>query len=108
MTARRSGIGGASPGAAMPGRADRRRTGRIDAVVRATVRLADLDDQPVSRARVVDISDLGVRLMLRRRLPVGARVLVDMECDLPLRVHLGYDAHSLVVDGSSQSAAEGA
>ncbi len=100
MTARRSGIGDASPGAAIPPeRLDRRRTARIDAVVRSTVRLAELDDQLITRARIVDISDLGVRMMLRRRLPIGARVLVDMECELPLRVHLGYDAHSLVVDG---------
>jgi hypothetical protein len=83
----------------MPGPVDRRRAERIDAVLRATVRLADLDEQLIARARVTDISDMGVRLLLRRRLPVGARVLVDMECDLPLRVHLGYDAHSLVVDG---------
>ena len=82
----------------MPG-GDRRRTERIDAALRATVRLAELEDQLVTRARIVDISEVGVRVMLRRRLPVGARVLVDMECDLPLRVHLGYDAHSLVVDG---------
>jgi c-di-GMP-binding flagellar brake protein YcgR len=99
MTARRSGIGGASQGAAFPDRSDRRRTERIDAVVRSTVRLAELEDQLITRARVVDISDMGVRMLLRRRLPVGARVLVDMECELPLRVHLGYDAHSLVVDG---------
>jgi hypothetical protein len=82
-----------------PGRGDRRRTERIDSTIRSTVRLAELDDQLLTRARIVDISDLGVRMLLRRRLPIGARVLVDMECDLPLRVHLGYDAHSLVVDG---------
>ena len=98
MTARRSGIGGTSPGAAMPP-ADRRRTERIDSALRSTVRLADLEEQLITRARVVDISDLGVRILVRRRMPTGARVLVDMECDLPLRVHLGYDAHSLVVDG---------
>lgn len=51
------------------------------------------------RARVLDISEAGVRVRTRRRLPEGARVLLDMECVLPLRVHLGYDAHSLVVDG---------
>lgn len=100
MTARRSGIGGASPGAAMrPDPVDRRRSQRIDAVLRATVRLADLDDQLITRARIVDVSDMGVRMLVRRRLPIGARVLVDLECELPLRVHLGYDAHSLVVDG---------
>ncbi|MCW2921912.1 MAG: hypothetical protein JWL76_1786 [Thermoleophilia bacterium] len=100
MTARRSGIGGASNGAAMPPeRTERRRRERIDSTIRSTVRLADLEEQLLTRARIVDISDLGVRVLLRRRLPIGARVLVDMECDLPLRVHLGYDAHSLVVDG---------
>ena len=86
-------------GAAMPGRLDRRRTERIDAVIKSTVRLAELEDTSISRARVVDISDHGIRMLLRRRLPLGARVVVDMECELPLRVHLGYDAHSLVVDG---------
>lgn len=86
-------------GAAMPDRADRRRTQRIDAVIKSTVRLAELEDTSISRARVVDISDHGIRMLLRRRLPLGARVVVDMECELPLRVHLGYDAHSLVVDG---------
>lgn len=99
MTARRSRYDGASLDEPLLGPADRRRTARIDAIIRATVRLADLDDLLITRARIVDVSDLGVRMLLRRRLPEGARVLVDMECELPLRVHLGYDAHSLVVDG---------
>lgn len=99
MASRGSGIGGSRADAPIADGAERRRTGRIDAAIRATVRLADLDDATTSRAQVLDISDLGVRLRLRRRVPVGARVLVDMECELPLRVHLGFDAHSLVVDG---------
>ena len=41
--------------------------------------------------------------MLRRRLPVGSRVVLDLECELPLRVHLGYDADSLVVDGPTHT-----
>lgn len=84
-----------------PGRArdDRRRYERLSVVIRAAIRLAELEDQTISRARAVDLSDTGARLMLRRRLPVGSRVVLDLECELPLRVHLGYDADSLVVDG---------
>ncbi|MEO6867657.1 MAG: PilZ domain-containing protein [Gaiellales bacterium] len=78
---------------------ERRRTARIRSVLRATIRLADLPESLVMSTRAVDISDLGVRVLVKRRLPLGARVFVDMECELPLRVHLGYDAHSLVVDG---------
>lgn len=103
MTARRIGAGGSPLGSALPNGAERRRTERIDATIRAHVRLAELEETTISRARVVDLSEFGVRLLLRRRLPVGSRVLVDMECELPLRVHLGYDAHSLVVDGPMHS-----
>ena len=78
---------------------DRRRSTRLDVVIRATVRQAELDDASVARARAIDRSDSGARLMLRRRLPVGSRVVLDMECELPLRVHLGYEADSLVIDG---------
>jgi len=78
---------------------ERRRTRRIDSVIRATLRQAELDQASPSPARAVDISDTGVRLLLRRRSPVGSRVVLDLECELPLRVHLGYDADSLVVDG---------
>jgi c-di-GMP-binding flagellar brake protein YcgR len=81
--------------------ADRRRAGRIGAAIRATVHVAELTSPELnaSRARVRDISDVGIRLLLLRRLPVGARVTVDLECELPLRVHLGFDVHSLVVNG---------
>jgi c-di-GMP-binding flagellar brake protein YcgR len=100
MSARRSGIGGVRSGAAVPPTGpDRRRTTRIDAVIRATVRQSDLPEPSVLRARVVDISDHGVRLLLRRLLPKDSRVVLDLECELPLRVHLGYDADALVVDG---------
>lgn len=101
MTARQSGIGEPPGEAVLTHGADRRRTGRIGAQLRASVRFSELDDAHLgaSRAHVCDISDLGVRVLLRRRLPVAAHVIVDMECELPLRVHLGFDAHSLVVNG---------
>lgn len=78
---------------------ERRRTQRLDVVIRATVRQAELDTGSLARARAIDLSDSGARLLLRRRLPEGARVVLDLECELPLRVHLGYDADSLVIDG---------
>jgi len=61
--------------------------------------LAELPEESPANVRLVNISDNGVRLELRRRIPVGARVVLDLECELPLRVHLGFDADSLVVDG---------
>lgn len=97
MAARHSGSGGVSAKADPQG--DRRRHERLSVVIRAAVRHAELEDQSVSRARAIDLSDTGARLLLRRRLPVGARVVLDFECELPLRVHLGYDADSLVIDG---------
>jgi hypothetical protein len=78
---------------------DRRTSERLDVVLRATVRLADLAGNVMSRARAIDLSNSGARVLLRRRMPVGSRVVLDMECELPLRVHLGYEADSLVVDG---------
>jgi hypothetical protein len=95
MVARQTGSDGASSAAP---RRDRRRHDRLTVVIRAAVRQADLEE-PVSRARAVDLSDTGARLLLRRRMPVGSRVVLDLECDIPLRVHLGYEADSLVVDG---------
>lgn len=99
MSARHTGIDGAATDPAVGERRDRRRTQRLDVIIRATVRQADLEDPAPSRARAIDLSDGGARLLLRRRIPVGTRVILDMECELPLRVHLGYDADSLVVDG---------
>lgn len=102
MAARQPGrFGDASIGAPAPGNpsGDRRTAQRIDVVLRATVHQPDLGEMTLSRARAVDLSDGGARLLLRRRLPVGVRVVIDVECELPLRVHLGYDADSLVVDG---------
>lgn len=98
MAARNTGFDNASHDASGPVR-DRRRTERLDVVIRATVRHAGLEDQTISRARAIDLSDSGARLLLRRRMPVGQRVVLDMECELPLRVHLGYDADALVIDG---------
>lgn len=99
MAARHTGIGGVPTGAEAQPAGDRRRTERLDVVIRTMVRQAELDGQGVSRARAIDLSDSGARLLLRRRLPVGSRVIIDMECELPLRVHLGFDADSLVIDG---------
>ena len=80
-------------------RVDRRRDQRVVAVISATVRPATLGDGAILHARAVNLCDLGMHLQLPRRMPVGTEVLVDLECELPLRVHLGYDADSLVVDG---------
>jgi hypothetical protein len=91
-------MGHAHAHASLPGD-ERRRASRIEAVLRASLRLADLEDGTISRGRVRDLSSKGARLVLRRHVPVAARVVLDMECELPLRVHLGYDADSLVVDG---------
>jgi len=99
MTAGQPGIDGVGVEPVRAHGAERRRTRRIDSVIRATLRQAELDQSPPTPARAADISDSGVRLLLRRRAPVGSRVVLDMECELPLRVHLGYDADSLVVDG---------
>ncbi|MCB0878100.1 MAG: PilZ domain-containing protein [Thermoleophilia bacterium] len=99
MAARGSGIGGDRANPSLSDDVDRRSAERIDATLRAALHLADLDGATISRGRVLDLSDTGVRMVLRRRMPVGARVVLDMECELPLRVHLGYDADSLVIDG---------
>lgn len=98
MSARHTGTGGVSADASVA-RPERRRTARLDVMIRASVRQAELEDAPVVRARAIDLSDSGARLVLRRRLPVGSRVILDVECELPLRVHLGYDVDALVIDG---------
>lgn len=51
------------------------------------------------RARVVDICDHGARVVLRSGIGVGERVDLDLECEVPLRVHLGFGVDSLVIDG---------
>lgn len=99
MGARGSGIGGRRDGAAVPEPAERRQAGRIDAAIRATVHCSELAGTFLAAGRVVDISGVGVRILTRRRLVEGSKVDVDIECEVPLRVHLGFDAHSLVVDG---------
>lgn len=98
MTAWRAGRGSATLGEPTPTARERRRTERMDAQVRATVRSLAVDASP-ARARTVDISEHGARLLMRRQLQPGERVEVDLECELPLRVHMGFDADSLVIDG---------
>lgn len=78
---------------------ERRRTDRVRSQIRATVRSFDGADGVPTKARAIDMSERGAKLMLRRRYDLGSRVTVDLECELPLRVHLGYDADSLVIDG---------
>jgi len=78
---------------------ERRRVDRVASAIRATVRSVDGSDGVPTRARAVDISEHGAKLLLRRKYDTGSRVSVDLECEMPLRVHLGYDADSLVIDG---------
>lgn len=100
MSARRTVFGSAPPSPAVPPLGmERRRSERVETVIKATVRQAGLQDASPIKAKAVDISDGGVSLLARRNLPLGSRVLLDMECELPLRVHLGFDADSLVIDG---------
>lgn len=99
MVARRTAFRGMQRDAAPWVGADRRRTERVEAMIRAVVRPTVLGDERMLTARAVDIGDNGLRLSLPRRMQVGTEVTIDLECELPLRVHLGYDAHSLVVDG---------
>ncbi len=99
MGARGSGIGGRRDGTAVPEPAERRQAGRIDVAIRATIHCSELAGMFLAAGRVVDISGTGVRILTRRRLVEGSSVDVDIECEVPLRVHLGFDAHSLVVDG---------
>jgi len=74
---------------------------RIDTVIRAVVRGLDeaTGSSSPTRAKVLDICDHGARLLVRRRMALGQPLEVDLECELPLRVHLGFDADSLVIDG---------
>lgn len=97
MAARRASTP-AGPLAALPDPppVSRRRAERIDAAIRVIVRGASGIPQ---RARTTDISDHGLALKLRRRVEVGQRIALDLECELPLRVHLGYAADLLVIDG---------
>ena len=78
---------------------DRRRTDRVGSVIRAMVRSTHVNDCVPVRARAVDISEYGAKLLLRRRYAEGDHVSIDLECELPLRVHLGFAADSLVIDG---------
>ncbi|MCW2960164.1 MAG: hypothetical protein JWM25_1462 [Thermoleophilia bacterium] len=38
-------------------------------------------------------------MVLREGIEVGERIDLDLECEVPLRVHLGFDVDSLVIDG---------
>lgn len=77
---------------------ERRRRPRVDSIVRAVVRSPGAANSP-HRARAVDLCEDGARVLLRRRLAVGSPVEIDLECEMPLHLHLGYDADSLVIDG---------
>ncbi|MCW2956458.1 MAG: hypothetical protein JWO69_1327 [Thermoleophilia bacterium] len=98
MSAQRTWSGGASIGTSERTGPERRRVDRIDTVIRATVRRRG-PGITFSKARVVDICDHGARLLLRRGFELGEELTLDLECEVPLRVHLGFDAHSLVIDG---------
>lgn len=50
-------------------------------------------------AQVVDLSDRGICLRTQRMLAVGTRVHVDLECQVPIRVHMGFDPDALIIDG---------
>lgn len=80
------------------GGVERRRRPRVDSIVRALVRSPGSDTAP-HRARAVDLCEDGARVLLRRRLVVGAPIEIDLECEMPLHLHLGFDADSLVIDG---------
>lgn len=97
MTARRSHDDGAWS-VPLPTGAERRSRRRMDSVIRTTVRVPLSDVAPM-RARSIDLCEDGARLLVRRRLSEGMGIEVDMECELPLRVHLGFDIDSLVIDG---------
>lgn len=97
MTARRLHTDGAWSAPLPPG-SERRRRQRIDSVIRATVRAPHSDTAPL-RARAIDLCEHGARLLVRRRLAEEVPLELDLECELPLRVHLGYDIDSLVIDG---------
>lgn len=51
------------------------------------------------RASVVDLGPNGLGLHTRRKLQIGQTLDVEVVCELPLRVHLGFDMHALVIDG---------
>lgn len=79
--------------------ADRRRARRIESACRSTMRQEGAPE--VSRSvRVLDIAERGLRVGLRGTPPaLGERVVVELECEVPLRVHLGFDTDALIIDG---------
>jgi hypothetical protein len=48
---------------------------------------------------VADLGELGACIRSDHPFPLSADVALELSCDLPLRVHLGYDLDALVVDG---------
>lgn len=78
---------------------DRRRSERVDVRVTATVHLAGPPRRGTLRADVLDLSDDGCCVRAPAVLPVGTPVEVDLECQVPVRVRLGFDPDALVVDG---------
>ena len=80
---------------------ERRRGERFAASLPTECRL--LLDGSLVHARACDLSDRGLRLTSRRKLPVGALVEVDLEVFMPVQLRLGFDLDSLVVDGPPMS-----
>lgn len=75
---------------------ERRAGRRVIANLRIELRMAGGE---AVRASVVDLSPNGLGLHTRRKLEIGHILDVEVVCELPLRVHLGFDMHALVVDG---------
>lgn len=77
---------------------DRRRSDRLATSLRACLRRDDVSSHTAS-VDVLDISHSGLRIKTEREHFIGSKVLVDLECEVPLQVHLGFDVDSLVVNG---------
>lgn len=77
--------------------ADRRRSDRFQTRVAVTYRPGI--GMPFGRSRTVDIAEGGMCLRTRQRLPLGHHLELDVEVVMPMRVHLGFDADALVIDG---------
>ena len=76
---------------------ERRSVERVPAELRVAVR-REPGLRPVT-ARVVDVGEHGIGLRAHGRFRAGERVELDLEAEVPLRVHLGFDLEALVIDG---------
>lgn len=77
---------------------DRRRSERVACRLPVFVRRTGALDAEAGHA--LDVTPYGLRIHVAGMRPrIGERLMLELECEVPVPVHLGFDLDALVIDG---------